>query len=55
MIELGGGQAAKGIIDVYPGKTERKPIQNSVASAKRTMGVEYTLDQIVNSFNSIGI
>ena len=54
MIELGGGQAAKGIIDVYPGKTERKPIKISVASVKRTMGVEYTLDQIVNSLTALG-
>ena len=42
MVELGGGQAAKGIIDVYPGKTERKPIRISMAEIKRTMGVEYS-------------
>jgi phenylalanyl-tRNA synthetase beta chain len=54
MVELGSGQAAKGIIDVYPGKTERKSIKISVASAKRTMGVEYSLDQIVNSLTALG-
>ena len=54
MVELGGGQAAKGIIDVYPGKTERKPIRISIAEIKRTMGMEYTLDQIVSSLTALG-
>ena len=54
MVELGGGQAVKGIIDVYPGKTERKPIRISIAEIKRTMGVEYTLDQIVSSLTALG-
>ena len=54
MVELGGGQAAKGIIDVYPGKMERKPIKISVASVKRTMGLEYSLDQIVTSLTALG-
>ena len=54
MVELGGGQAAKGIIYVYPGKMERKPIKISVASVKRTMGLEYSLDQIVNSLTALG-
>jgi len=54
MVELGGGLAAQGIIDVYPGKIERKPIKISVASVKRTMGLEYSLDQIVTSLTALG-
>ena len=54
MVELGGGQAVKGIIDAYPGKIERKPIKISVASVKRTMGLEYSLDQIVTSLTALG-
>ena len=54
MVELGGGQAAKGIIDVYPGKMERKPIKISTAAVKRTMGLEYSLDQIVSSLTALG-
>jgi phenylalanyl-tRNA synthetase beta chain len=49
MVELGGGQAVKGTIDLYPGKIEKKPIRISVADIKRTMGVEYTLEQVFNS------
>ena len=54
MVELGGGQAVKGIIDVYPGKVERKPIRITTAEIKRTMGLEYSLDQIVTSLTALG-
>jgi phenylalanyl-tRNA synthetase beta chain len=54
MIELGGGQAAKGIIDVYPGKIERKPIRISTADTKRVVGLEYSIDQIVSSLTALG-
>ena len=54
MVELGGGQAVKGIIDVYPGKTERKPIRLTTADFKRTMGLEYTLEQIESSLTALG-
>ena len=54
MVELGGGQAVKGIIDAYPGKVERKAIRISTVDIKRTMGLEYSLEQIVNSLTTLG-
>jgi phenylalanyl-tRNA synthetase beta chain len=54
MVELGGGQAVKGIVDVYPGKVERKPIKLLIYDFKRTMGMEYSLDQIVSSLTALG-
>lgn len=54
IVELCGGQAAKGIIDVYPGQVERKPIRISSADTKRIVGLEYTTDQIVNSLTALG-
>jgi len=54
MVGYGGGQAAQGIIDVYPGKTERKPLRLTTAEFKRTMGVEYTLEQIETSLTALG-
>jgi phenylalanyl-tRNA synthetase beta chain len=54
MVEYGGGQAAQGIIDVYPDKTERKPLRLTTAEFKRTMGVEYTLEQIEASLTALG-
>jgi phenylalanyl-tRNA synthetase beta chain len=54
MVDLGGGQAVKGMIDVYPGKIEHKPIRITTAEFKRTMGMEYTLEQIVTSLTALG-
>jgi phenylalanyl-tRNA synthetase beta chain len=54
MVELGGGQAVKGIIDVYPGKVDRKPIRITTAEIKRTMGMEYSLEQIEKSLTALG-
>jgi phenylalanyl-tRNA synthetase beta chain len=54
MVEYGGGQAVKGIIDIYPGKTERKPIRLTTADFKRTMGLEYSLEQIETSLTALG-
>ncbi len=54
MVEYGGGQAAQGIIDVYLGKTERKPLRLTTTDFKRTMGVEYTLEQIEASLTALG-
>ncbi|MCX6003542.1 MAG: phenylalanine--tRNA ligase subunit beta, partial [Chloroflexi bacterium] len=52
--ELGGGQAAKGIVDAYPGKMERKSIRLSTAEVKRVVGLEYGVEQIVSSLTALG-
>ena len=53
LVELGGGKAAKGIVDVYPGKSEKMPIPISVAQASRLMGVEWSLDWIEQVLTSL--
>ena len=52
--ELGGGKVARGIMDVYPGKKEPKPIAITPEKVKRILGVDYSLDQIVNALESLG-
>ncbi len=54
MLELGGGQAAKGVADVYPGKQEPQPILLSTEKAKQLLGIEFSLDQIVNTLTALG-
>ncbi len=54
MMQLAGGKAAKGIADVYPDKREPKPILLSTDKAKKLLGVEFSLDQIVNTLTSLG-
>ncbi|MFH1382814.1 MAG: phenylalanine--tRNA ligase subunit beta [Chloroflexota bacterium] len=54
IVELGGGEAAKGVVDVYPGKRETKPIHLSTGEVKRVLGTEFTLDQITYALTSLG-
>lgn len=49
-----GGEAAKGLVDVYPGKLEQKPILLSTGEVKRLLGVDFSLEQIVGSLTSLG-
>ena len=45
LAELGGGEVARGIVDVYPDKLVQRPIMLSVGEVKRHLGVEYSLEQ----------
>ncbi|MDD5039228.1 MAG: phenylalanine--tRNA ligase subunit beta, partial [Dehalococcoidales bacterium] len=54
LTELGGGEAAKGVIDVYPGKAEPKAILLSTEDVKRLLGIEFSLDQIVGALTAVG-
>jgi phenylalanyl-tRNA synthetase beta chain len=55
MAELGEGTVSKGIIDVYPGRKDLKPITTTAARVKRLLGVEYSLNQIADALNAFGI
>jgi phenylalanyl-tRNA synthetase beta chain len=54
IIELTGGEATRGIIDVYPGKKEPKPIKLRAAEVKRLLGIEFSIDQITDTLTSLG-
>ena len=54
MAQLAGGEPARGIVDVYPGKLEPEPILLSTGDVKRVLGVEFTPDQIVSALTSLG-
>ena len=51
---LAGGEAAKGIVDVYPGRMERKPVLLSSGEIKRILGIEFSMAQAVKTLNSLG-
>ncbi|MFA5399108.1 MAG: phenylalanine--tRNA ligase subunit beta [Dehalococcoidia bacterium] len=55
MAQLGGGKVARGIIDVYPGKQERKPIPVSEAEVKRILGMDVNADNIKKCLKSLGL
>ncbi len=52
--ELGGGKAASGVVDVYPGSVEPKPITLSAGEVKRCLGVEFSIEQMLSALTSLG-
>jgi phenylalanyl-tRNA synthetase beta chain len=54
LLELAGGQAASGVIDVYPVKVEPKSISFSTAQVKRLLGIDLEIHRIVKVLNSLG-
>ncbi len=54
MLQIGGGQAAKGLADAYPGKKEAKTIQLRTSSVTRLLGLDLTQEQITNTLASLG-
>ncbi|MFC1939020.1 phenylalanine--tRNA ligase subunit beta [Chloroflexota bacterium] len=54
IVELGGGRAAKGLLDAYPGRVDHKPIRLSLARLRRLLGVEFSLDQAAGTLTALG-
>ena len=54
LLELAGGRAAKGIIDVYPGKRETKPISLTVGEVERLSGLKVNSDEIQKLLEALG-
>jgi len=52
--ELAGGRAAKGVIDVYPGRGEAQGLLISTAEVKRLAGMEVDVDEIKRVLSSLG-
>ncbi len=54
LIELAGGSAAQGVIDVYPGQRALEPILLSTADVKRVLGIELGREQITGPLSLLG-
>ena len=54
LLDIAGGKAAKGIIDVYPGKRETSDILLSVQEVKRLSGLDVTVDSMVTVLKTLG-
>jgi phenylalanyl-tRNA synthetase beta chain len=54
MKELAGGDVARGIVDVYPGKKELKPVDLSEVQVRRLLGTEFNQDEITQTLTSLG-
>jgi len=54
IVELAGGKAARGVVDVYPGKRDRTPITLSLDKAKRLLGIDYSREKATEVLTSLG-
>jgi len=54
LLELAGGRAAKGVIDVYPGKSEPKLILLTSREVKRLSGLKVNIDEILKVLKALG-
>ncbi|MGA8849208.1 MAG: phenylalanine--tRNA ligase subunit beta [Dehalococcoidia bacterium] len=54
LLELAGGRAAKGIIDVYPGKSEPKLTSLTAREVKRLSGLKVNIDEILKILKALG-
>jgi phenylalanyl-tRNA synthetase beta chain len=54
LLELTGGRAAKGIIDVYPEKPEPKLISLTTREVKRLSGLKVNIDEILKVLKALG-
>jgi phenylalanyl-tRNA synthetase beta chain len=54
LLELAGGRAAKGIIDVYPGKSKPKTIALTAREVERLSGLEVNIDEILRLLKTLG-
>jgi phenylalanyl-tRNA synthetase beta chain len=54
LVEIGGGQAAKGFIDAYPGQKKEEPVRLRSSEAKRLLGVEFSVKQMKDTLSSLG-
>ncbi len=53
LLELAGGKAARGIADVYPGKSERKPIPLPRERVSRILGLELSTERTQKVLESL--
>ena len=54
LLELAGDRAARGIIDVYPGKSEPKLISLTAREVKRLTGLKLNIDEIRKVLKALG-
>ncbi len=54
LLELAGDRAARGIIDVYPGKSEPKLISLTAREVERLSGLKVDIDEILKVLKALG-
>ncbi len=54
IVELAGGKAARGIVDVYPGQSEPCTILLTCSAVRGLLGIDMKMEQMVDILTSLG-
>jgi phenylalanyl-tRNA synthetase beta chain len=54
LLELAGGKAAKGVIDVYPGRSKTELVSLTTREVKRLSGLKVNTDEILRVLKALG-
>ena len=54
MVQLAGGTASKGILDIYPKLVPMSPVQISRHRIRQVLGVDYTMQRVQQTLESLG-
>ena len=54
IVELAGGEVARGVIDEYPGRKEKEPILITAGGVKRVLGAEFSPERMQQVLTSLG-
>ena len=54
IVQVTGGQAAQGMIDVFPGRQDHQPIRLTTGKIAQILGVEFTAEEITGALTGLG-
>ena len=54
ILEIAGGEAAKGIVDLYPGRKQAPTLRLSRRRVRQVMGVDYSMERMGEVLDSLG-
>ena len=54
LVELAGGAAARGAVDVYPGRTQRRAVRLTEARTRKVLGMEVAVDEMTRLLATLG-
>jgi phenylalanyl-tRNA synthetase beta chain len=54
IVQLAGGKAARGMVDVFPGKREPLTVGMRISRVKQVLGIDVPKDKVMGIFTSLG-
>jgi phenylalanyl-tRNA synthetase beta chain len=55
IVQVAGGQIARGVIDLYPGKTPVQPVRMRFSRLRHLLGIEIPSEKILQIFSGLGL